>query len=288
MPKGLGYSVILHVALLLVIFFGLPNFFKDKVIEDQVVTVEILPVSEITNVKAAKAKPKPEPVKDEKKPDPTPPKPSQSEPEKAKPVEPPKPEPVKTEKKPEIKESEVKPLPKPKEEAKKEEKKEEKKKPEKKAEEDPFDALVKNLEKTQPQEKTEEKKEDEPNFDDIANALAKSDVKQEFKPSLPMSVSEKDAVKKQVSDNWTILSGAKDAKDMVVTLKLSLAQDGTVKDVEIKNQARYNTDSSYRAVVDSAVRAVYKSSPLKGLPADKYQGGWDEIELNFDPSEMMY
>jgi hypothetical protein len=258
---------------------------KDKVIEDEVVVVEILPISEITNVKAAKSKPKPEP-KQEVKPDPTPPKPSKPEPEKPKPVETPKPPEPKEEKKPEIKESVVKPLEKPKE-VKKEEPKKEEKKPEKKKEEDPFDALVKNLEKSAPEEKPAEKK-DEPNFDDIANAISKNEVQQEYKPSIPMSISEKDAIKKQVADNWTVLAGAKDAKGMIVTLKLSLAQDGTVKDVKIENQMRYNTDMAYKAMADSAVRAAYKASPLKGLPVEKYQGGWDEIELNFDPSEMLY
>jgi outer membrane biosynthesis protein TonB len=290
MPKGLGYSIILHVAILLLVFYGLPSLFKKKVMEDQVVTVEILPVSELTNVKTAKSKPKPPEPKKEEKPTPaTPPKASQAEPEKPKPAPPPPPKPEpKVEKKPEIKESIAKPLVKPKEE-KKVEKKEEKKTPEKKkVEEDPFDALVKNLEKPQPEEKKEEKKEDEPSFDDVANAISKSDNPQEYKPNVPMSVSDKDAIRNQVSANWTPPIGAKNAKNMVVTLKLTLAQDGTVKDVKIENQARYNTDAGYRAMADSAARAAYKASPLKNLPADKYQGGWDEIELNFDPSEMMY
>jgi hypothetical protein len=285
--RAWGYSVILHVMLFLLIYFGLPSLMKDKVLEDNVVMVEILPVSEITNVKVAQQKPKPEPKK-ETKPDPTPPKPSKPEPEKPKPVEAPKPEPVKQEKPEPIKAEPIKPIDKPKE-VKKEEKKPEPKKPEKKQEADPFDNLMKNLEQQAQEEKNKEKeKEIDKSFEEITNAVTNSEVKDEYKPNVPVSASVKDSIRKQVSDNWSITSGAKDAKDMVVTLTISMAQDGSVTDVVPTNMVRYNTDAPYRAMVDSCMRAVRKASPIKGLPVETYQGGWDEIEMNFDPGEMLY
>lgn len=287
--KAWGYSIILHVMLFLLIYFGLPSLMKDKVLEDNVVMVEILPVSEITNVKVAKLKPKVEPKKDVKL-DPTPSKPSKPEPEKPKPVETPKPLPPEVKPEP-VKPEPVKPVEKPVEkqkEVKKEEKKPEPKKPEKKQEDHSLDSILKNLEKPQAEEKKEEpKKGDNADFDKMADALSKTETETEYKPNVPVSASVKDAIRKQVSDNWSITSGAKDAKDMVVTLTISMGQDGTVTDVKIGNQMRYNTDAPYRAMVDSAVRAVHKASPMKGLPADTYQGGWDQIEMNFDPSEML-
>jgi hypothetical protein len=78
---------------------------------------------------------------------------------------------------------------------------------------------------------------------------------------------------------------------MVVTLNIKIAQNGEVTKIDIaKNMLRYNSDPFYKAMVESAIRAVSRSSPLKGLPPEKYmvKNGWQEIELNFDPSEMMY
>ena len=51
---------------------------------------------------------------------------------------------------------------------------------------------------------------------------------------------------------------------------------------------RYSTDSRYRAFVDSTIRAVKASSPLKGLPAEKYdvRDGWRDVEINFSLKEM--
>ncbi len=292
MRNGVIYSGILHAAIFFLILFGLPSLFHKKIVEDQVVTVEILPISELTNVKPKKAqKQKLEEKKEVSSP--TPPKPSLPDPSKAKLEEKPKPventPKVKEETKPVVKEAENKPVkveekPKP-----KEEKKEDKKKEEKKAE-DSFAAVLKSVEKldAKPEEKKEEEKTED--FGAVEDLLSNVKEQPEYKPGIPLSLSEKDAIKQQITKNWTILSGIKDAQNMVVTLVIKLAIDGSVQDVSIKDKVRYGTDQAFRAMADSAVRAVYKSSPLQGLPAEKYdvQDGWREIELNFNPSEMMY
>ena len=54
MSRGLKISIILHLGFFLLLFFGLPIFNSKHDYEQQVVTVEILPISEITNVKAKK------------------------------------------------------------------------------------------------------------------------------------------------------------------------------------------------------------------------------------------
>ncbi len=66
--------------------------------------------------------------------------------------------------------------------------------------------------------------------------------------------------------------------------------DGSVTKVELAaDKARYYSDSFFRAAVDSAIRAVEQASPLKNLPADKYnvQDGWSEIDMDFDPHNML-
>ncbi len=268
----------------------MPSFFSKKDVLDSAITVEILPISELTNVAPKKAPPKAEPKKEVTSA--TKPKQSMADPnKKPEPIvapEPAKPEPKKEA---EIKEKEVAPLvkPKPPEEKKPEKKKEEKKQETK---EDNFASVLKSVEEMNVKDEPQEKEEEKADFGDIEDLLAKSDSQPEYKPGAPMSLSDKDAVRQQVMQNWSLssVSGAKDAQNMVVTLNIKVAVDGTVQDVEIKDKMRYNTDSFYKAMADSAVRAVLKSSPLKGLPPEKYdvKDGWREMEMNFDPREMFY
>lgn len=300
MRSALIFSGILHILLFVVIFFGLPSFLEKKQIENSAIVVEILPISDVTNAKPQKKsvkKPKAEtkqtaPAKVKPAlPDPT----IKAEPEmtKSKSKPEPTPEPV-PQKVAEVKKTEVKKEKKkeekPKEKAKPKEEK--KKKPEKKKEPElDFGAVLNTLEEIESTQK-EEKAEDKKDFSDIEDMLDTKEVQTEYKPGLPMSMSEKDAIRNQIMRNWStsMISGAKDAHTMVVTLVISLSSDGTVTNVEKKDTMRYNTDPVFRAMVDSAERAVRKSSPLKDLPPEKYavRDGWREIELNFDPSEMMY
>jgi len=292
MKRGLKYSIALHVGLILLMVFGLPTFFSKTILpQEQVVTIEVLPVSGITNVKPHKKVSEIKPKKDKKVTSAVEPKPSkpvhkEAEKEIAKKTEP-LPKPIVK------KESEVivKKLPdaKPKPQEKKEDKKAvAKKKPV--VPEDSFASVLNSVEEFQKKDdKKDDKKEKTDDMADVEDFLAKAQDN-EYKPGLPLSLSEKDAIRQQIMNNWTVLAGAKGLKDMIVTLKIQLAKDGSVVNVENKNLFKYNSDQFYKAVVDSAMRAVYKSSPLKNLPAEKYdvRDGWQELELNFDPSEMLY
>ncbi len=54
---------------------------------------------------------------------------------------------------------------------------------------------------------------------------------------------------------------------------------------KIIDQGRMTTDSFYRAVAESALRAVYASSPLE-LPADGYQQ-WKGINMTFSAKDVL-
>ncbi len=105
----------------------------------------------------------------------------------------------------------------------------------------------------------------------------------------PLSINEKDSIRQQFMKNWKIPFGSSDRQNSVVTISVKLQPDGTVSKSEIVNQARYNEDKEFHKLADSALLAVNKSSPLLGLPANKYdiKGGWKELEINFDPREMV-
>lgn len=289
MRPGLKTSLILHGSIFALLFFGLPVFNPERSYEAQVVTVEILPISELTNVKPKQAKPKEQPKKEaitKNAPKISRPEPKQKPEDKVK-VEPLKPIVTKVENKESVKvKQEDKPKPKP------EEKKTE---PEKKtksiASEDDFAAVLKSVEEASKESEKKEKDEKaDEDFDNLAQDLLANAKDAQYKEGVPMSISEKDAIRQQVMKNWTVPAGAKDVQNTVVTLHLNVQPDGTISKADIVNQARYNSDPFFRAMADSAMRAIWKSSPLQNLPADKYdvKDGWRELEINFDPREMVY
>jgi predicted AlkP superfamily phosphohydrolase/phosphomutase len=68
---------------------------------------------------------------------------------------------------------------------------------------------------------------------------------------------------------------------MIVRLRIEVDRGGSVRQVTIEDQQRAQNDPIYRALADSAKRAVERSSPL-ALPPGKYEA-WREMVLNFDP-----
>ncbi len=111
-----------------------------------------------------------------------------------------------------------------------------------------------------------------------------------------LTISEMDALNSVISDCWNIPAGARDAENLRIELRVFFARDGSVQRTEILNRARYNSDTFYRAATDSAVRAVercengtnYDGSPRRGynLPRDRYED-WRSVRLTFDPSQAL-
>jgi outer membrane biosynthesis protein TonB len=263
--RGMRYSALLHGAMLFLLVFGLPSFLEHRPEpEPMAISVDILPIAPISNVKPQeKAPEKPEPKKpvDEQKTE-----------KKATPEA----------KKEEVKKPDAVPLPTPvkKPEPKKPEKKEEKKP---KKQEDDLDKILKSVKETA--KTAESKKPTEKKSEPSNQKEAKSD---RYDPAMPLSMSETDAIKQQFQKCWDVPAGAKDAHSLVVTLRVQLNQDGSVIKAELKGDtSRYNSDSFFRAAADSALRAVNRCSPLKNLPTGKYST-WSEMELTFDPKDMLF
>lgn len=293
MNKGLTFSAILHFAVFMVVMFGLPSFSSKNIKDEQVITVELLSVSEISNVAPRKVKPKfrPKPPKKEilsaakpKKSLPDPAKKPEVVEKNLEPLVSPK---LKEKPKKEVVKEVKKPAPKP--QVKKVEEKVEKKIEEPKEPEIDFGAVLKSIEEISLEDEKNEEESAE-NFDSVEDFLSNVKDETKYKPGHPLSISEKDEIKRQITENWTVPAGAKDAQEMAVSLRVFLARDGMVQKVIKHDKLRYASDSYFRTMVDSAVRAVYKTAKLKNLPADKYdvRDGWRELDLNFNPSEMLY
>ena len=185
--------------------------------------------------------------------------------ERVKPTEAVKPEPPKKEpEKPKEK-------PKPKPEPKKPEtpKKEEVEKPKEKDTTTGFASVLKNLADTQPVDTTKS-----------GPTLTES-------PTVDrITAGELGAFQQQLQGCWSLLPGAANADSMAVNLTISVNKDRTVRDVQITDKSRYQSDAVFRAAADNAMRALRHPdcTPLD-LPIYKYEQ-WKTITINFDPKGM--
>ena len=100
-----------------------------------------------------------------------------------------------------------------------------------------------------------------------------------------LSLSEMDALRGQIQNNWSIIPGLADSADVRIQVKMQLDQNGDIIG-EPEVVATGGSDSARRALAGGARRAIMKSRPFKGLPPEKYDA-WSEVVVNFDPSQMM-
>jgi len=86
---------------------------------------------------------------------------------------------------------------------------------------------------------------------------------------------------------WSIPLGLPFNEDLKVRIKVKLAPNGSVTNIEILDYARMNKPGQgfYKVLVESAVRAIKLCSPLK-VPSTGYEN-WKEMILNFDAKKML-
>jgi outer membrane biosynthesis protein TonB len=269
LKNRLATSASLHAVLLVFLYFGLPHLMPPLPSHHDPVPFEIVTVADLTNTR----------IKDEQQP-PTPPSPP-PQPQQAKPTPPPPqaqqqpapppPQPMKAEQVEALKPKAV-----------------EKKVIEKPAEKpappqpDMLASVLKNVAKLKPAEQA--KPTDQKTDAKTPPAQASSNA-----PSLSsrLTISEEDALRRQIEQCWNPPVGSKDAQTLIVEVNIDVNADKTVANAEIVDKARYNTDPFFRAAADSAVRAVRnpKCSPLI-LPEGKFDQ-WKRIDFTFDPRDML-
>ena len=262
--RSLFYSGGLHLALLIFAIFGLPDLFDiEHEPEPIVVTLEPLPITDVSNVKPKDGPiipPKPQPPTPAKAVKPTPPV-KQKQPQ-------PKDNPVKIqqkEKAPEVKKPEEKP----------------KEKPQTK---DDLDAILESVRKDAQQ--VEDKKAPPKPAENVPQAGA---ISEKYNPTLPLSISDMDAIKSQVAPCWRMPAGAENDYTLVVTLNIQLNADGSLLKAEplMKDRAKAAANPAFRMATESAMRAIARCTPLKNLPSDKYDS-WKDFDMVFDPKNMLY
>jgi outer membrane biosynthesis protein TonB len=297
--RNVAFSVLLHAVIFIVGYVGLPFFNTVPDMVDVPISVEIVNVSDKTNIvtKPKETAPKPDPKpKPTPKPPAPPPAPQGSvEQPPAPPPAPKEPEEEKValvapaETKPKV-EAKPKPEPKPQEPKKADTKKLSPSPvpPRKPKAPDQFESVLKTLEDLKSAPPTEKPKEDkpaEPDFEQMmAEALESDKPRTDVGPE--MTISEIDLVRQQIHRCWSLPAGAKDAHEMLISIRITMNPDGTVSTARVLDNARMATDPFYRTMAESALRAVLnpRCQPFK-LPPEKYDR-WQNMKLNFNPRDM--
>jgi hypothetical protein len=116
------------------------------------------------------------------------------------------------------------------------------------------------------------------------NATAASDAPAVGGPSV-LYGDEFDRVKTQVGGCWYVDPNAKGLGHAPVDIEVHLSPDGTVHSARVWEEERMASDAEYREEAQSALRAVWKSSPFE-LPRAKYET-WKHLHLHFDASGVL-
>lgn len=108
-----------------------------------------------------------------------------------------------------------------------------------------------------------------------------------------LTISETDAIAGRLRECWNLDPGARGIENMVIEIRAYLNKDGSIRDVKILDSARYNSDPHFRAIAESARRAVYSCSNRNNVNiykifpekyADKYNL-WNTLLLRFNPMD---
>ena len=304
---GLIASSVAHVVLMGVGMFSLPAAETHDVSELEILPIELVSISDVTDVRKGEATAKPadlvkeeikkvpEPEKEEPKPvpkvepkpkEPAPPKQPEpaavkAEPEPTPPA--PKPEPE-VAPKPEAKVEEVKPsVPDPIAALPKVRPKPPKKAPVKKAAPKPTEVARKSEFDADALKALANK------ANQTATAANSGEIDQQASfgsrngtQAAAMTQSELDALRAQVAQCWSPPVGAADASQLRVRIEFGLDRQGNV--TRGPEPIEFPASQFGVAAVESAIRAVRRCAPYN-LPAEKYNT-WRQVRITFDPQDM--
>ena len=267
MTRSLIYSVSFHLVIILLTVLSLPFMTRQPIDLPPIVSVELIQISDMTNIPyAPKARKVLEEVKKKEKERVV----SEQAPPAAKAKEKPDRIPLPDDKKKEKKLVEKKQNP---EEIKPEIRQSSEFEKKEIINSNEIAALI---DKAKEQEVLKQK-----NF----NKLTQSNVKNSFATGL--SLSEEDALRAQIFGCWSVPLGLPYDNNLLVRIKLELKKDGTIMKSEIIDHERMNKPGQkyYKILAESALRAVRLCQPLR-VPPTGYEK-WKNIQLNFDPTEML-
>ena len=143
-----------------------------------------------------------------------------------------------------------------------------------------MDSILKSIEKIKKdsQNQIDEKKDDE--------KIEDKEETKEVRLGEKLTISEKDAIRRQFYRCWIVPAGAKDLKDLIVSIKIKLNEEGEVINTKLLTDRKLN-NPFFRAASESAMRAVNHPECKKTSSTKKKYETWKEIILDFDPSQSL-
>ena len=128
-------------------------------------------------------------------------------------------------------------------------------------------------------------KEEEAVKQEKTDKITQSSQKNSFATGLTLS--QEDALRAQIFGCWSVPLGLPYDENLLVRIKLQLKKDGTIMKSEILDHQRMNKPDQkfYKILAESALRAVRLCQPLK-VPPTSYEK-WKDLQLNFNPTEML-
>ncbi len=103
--------------------------------------------------------------------------------------------------------------------------------------------------------------------------------------NIRLTLNEIDAFRTQMRRCWNPPSGARNAEDLIVQVRVSLAPNGMISAGPKVMNRRQLGDPFFRAAAESVLRAIRRCQPFE-MPPEKY-AAWRDIELKFDPGKML-
>jgi hypothetical protein len=279
------FFIVLYCHIIVMVIGGLSvNFKKDIIPEEKIITIDLVPIKDITNIKTvrtetdksvlnqdAKSVNKSVPVvkeKIEKSED------KKEEEKKLVPKENIKKTPEKIDKKISKTKIDDKNKSKTKENKKTDEKVIDKSKSK-------INQNMKTIEKSSTGDNQNSKKQNREKTEENKNeALGKENTESE------LSINERQLIHDRIDENWDrgFLLGMQGMENIEVKVKISLSYDGSLSNNPIIEAYSCPSISSNicDAVIRSVITAIMKSSPIMGLPIERYEI-WKEFSLVFSP-----
>ena len=267
MIRSLFYSLTFHSVMILLTVLSLPFMLREPIDLPPIVSVELIQISDKTNIPYA---PKARKIIEETKKKEEERVVSEQAPPAAKAKEKPDRIPMPNEKKEEKKIVKKKQNP---EEVKPEIRQSSEFEKKEIVDTNQIAALIDKAKEVEAIEKKENKK------------ITQSSKKNSFATGLTLS--EEDALRAQIFGCWSVPLGLPYDQDLLVRIKLNLKKDGTIMKSEILDHERMNRPGQkfYKVLAESALRAVRLCQPLK-VPPTGYEK-WKDLQLNFNPTEML-
>ncbi|QOD37985.1 hypothetical protein [Candidatus Wolbachia massiliensis] len=91
------------------------------------------------------------------------------------------------------------------------------------------------------------------------------------------------SIRDKLTKCWNIPESIAYKENFSIKINLLLSTQGEIVIADVVDSNSYKNNPLFRSIADSAMRAVYKCSPLTGLPAEHYHI-WREVTLDFIPN----